>query len=379
MAWNVSPKRSSAYKNFYMSIGNVERYKFTSQSIFDLLSDYCDLLIVGKDKTDKNNFYDVFLILLTIRGGLKQKRSSIEKILNDFFKDTVTVFHLELKNLRRAIKSFADEDLSWKGCVANDFNDSIKRLIYAKGLMGKQMNILDPFVQSNARQFKLIEQTVEAYNSKVFVNRLFPFKYVLDENGLEKKFGNWRDDVVAFLNDWIINGWHYKKKHLCLFGDSDSGKTTFCNALLGNYDHQNFLIGINESKFAFDRWNPFLFTHCIVDQFDFSELDINTWKIALEGAPFKINRKHKTSCYGAIQVPIILICNKRKKAFDDPAIYNSFKFVECSLRENEKIDNIKNYLYADEDFKDHKLNRNNYHKSKKANTFLQIQVQALKF
>ncbi|RMZ96823.1 hypothetical protein BpHYR1_000299 [Brachionus plicatilis] len=97
--------------------------------------------------------------------------------------------------------------------------------------MGKQMNILDPFVQSNARQFKLIEETVEAYNSKVFVQSLFPFKFVLDENGLEKKFGNWRDDVVAFLNDWIINGWHYKKKHLCLFGDSDSGKTTFCNAL----------------------------------------------------------------------------------------------------------------------------------------------------
>lgn len=218
-----------------------------------------------------------------------------------------------------------------------------------------KIDILDPFIQSNAGQVKFIEQTVDALKSPKTINRLFPFKYVLDQNENENKFGNWRDEVVLFLNDWIKNGWHHKKKHLCLFGPSNAGKSTFCNALLGNYEHQNFPIGINDSKFAFDRWNSSLYTHCIVHEFDFSKFDINTWKIALEGLPFKINRKHKTGTDGAIQIPIIFICNDRPKAFDESAIVNRIKFVECFTSSNEKITNIQDYIVVDSQFSEHKL------------------------
>lgn len=238
------------------------------------------------------------------------------------------------------------------------FSDSIKRKIYAKTLNGKKIDILDPFIQSNAGQIKFIEDTVEALKSPKIVNRLFPFKYHLTHNGLEKKFGNWRDDVVEFLNDWIYNGWHHKKKHLCLFGQSNAGKSTFCNALLGNYEHQNFPIGLNDSKFAFDRWNSSLYTHCIVHEFDFSKFDINTWKIALEGLPFKINKKHRTGTDGAIQVPIIFICNERPKAFENPAILNRIKFVECSAIDEEKIISIEDFIYVDVYFSEHKLTPN---------------------
>ena len=70
--------------------------------------------------------------------------------------------------------------------------------------------------------------------------------------------GNWRDTVVAYLNNWISNGWQHKKKHFCLHGVSNADKSILCNALLGRYENKNIPIGINELKFAFDRWSPIL-------------------------------------------------------------------------------------------------------------------------
>lgn len=228
--------------------------------------------------------------------------------------------------------------------------------MYARNLEGRSIDILDPFIQSNSGQISFIERTVEAIrNPAPTVNRLFPFKYHLSIDGKEKKFGNWRDRVVDYLNEWIRDGWHHKRKHLCLFGESNAGKSTFCNALLGNYDHQNFPIGINDSKFAFDRWNPKLYTHCIVHEFDFTKIDSNTWKVALEGLPFKINRKHRTGIDGAIQVPFIFICNENPCTYIDRALINRIEFVECKTCENEKINDIADYLSVDFNFSQHKL------------------------
>ena len=39
--------------------------------------------------------------------------------------------------------------------------------------------------------------------------------------------------VVKWFNAWIDNGWHHHKhKQLYMYGDADSGKTTFINKLL---------------------------------------------------------------------------------------------------------------------------------------------------
>lgn len=235
-------------------------------------------------------------------------------------------------------------------------SEAIKRKLYARNLDGRNIDILDPFIQSNSGQITFIERTVEAIrNPAPIVNRLFPLKYHLDNDGKEKKFNNWRDKVVDFLNGWIRNGWHHKRKHLCLYGESNAGKSTFCNALLGNYDHQNFPIGVNDSKFAFDRWNPKLYTHCVVHEFDFYKMDSSTWKMALEGLPFKINRKHRTGIDGAIQVPFIFICNSNPCSIIDSALANRIDFVECKSSQNDKINDITDYLYVDVSFTEHKL------------------------
>ncbi|CAF1036292.1 unnamed protein product [Brachionus calyciflorus] len=358
MSISLTPKQSReiACKNFHFMVGGVVKGQFDRQKVFDHFDELSCLLIVEKTNESEDQDYDLFNILLTVSGNMREERSTIDRMVRDLFGDEVSITHLGLKHVSSAIKTFSDEALVFKGCLTNSFSDSIKRKLYARSLNGRQVNILDPFVQANSGQLRFIEQTVEAIQRPLpIVNRLFPFKYKLDENGRPKKFGNWRDIVVAFLNDWIRNGWQHKKKHLCLYGVSNSGKSTLCNALLGNYEHQNFPIGINDSKFAFDRWNPSLYTHCLVHEFDFSKIDSTTWKIALEGLPFKMNRKHKTGVDGAIQVPFIFLCNDKPKAMEDPALFNRIQFVECISEECDKIASIDDYLEVDTSFTDHKL------------------------
>ncbi|RMZ94146.1 hypothetical protein BpHYR1_050355 [Brachionus plicatilis] len=351
-----TPKKSReiSCKNFFFTVSNVEKDSFTSGQLFSAFEELCELLIVEKDIS--NELSDSFNTLLTTKNGQRKDRLFVEQVVFELFGSNVCITYLQFKHLSTVIKSFSDEFLVFKGCQINEFNDGIKRKLYARNIDGNKIDILDPFIQSNSGQLSFIERTVEAIrNPAPIVNRLFPLKYQLDSNGQEKKFGNWRDEVVEYLNGWIINGWHHKRKHLCLYGKSNVGKSTFCNALLGNYDHQNFPIGINDSKFAFDRWDPKQYTHCIIHEFDFTKIESSTWKVALEGLTFKINRKHRTGIDGAIQVPFIFITNEDPSSFIDPALTNRIQFVKCISSINDKINDISDYLRVDHNFTEHKL------------------------
>ena len=41
--------REISCKNFYFTVSNVEKDSFTSNQLFDVLEDFCDVLIVEKD------------------------------------------------------------------------------------------------------------------------------------------------------------------------------------------------------------------------------------------------------------------------------------------------------------------------------------------
>lgn len=70
---NLTPKKSKAYacKNFHFRIENIPCDFVSCQAVFDFLSEQAELLVVGKDKSNKNEFFEVFLVLLTIEGGLR--------------------------------------------------------------------------------------------------------------------------------------------------------------------------------------------------------------------------------------------------------------------------------------------------------------------
>lgn len=60
---------------------------------------------------------------------------------------------------------------------------------------------------------------------------------------LFKPFNNWIDKVINWLNSWIREGWHPKKKQLFLYGDANAGKSEIVRAIFGN----SFLISVYTS------------------------------------------------------------------------------------------------------------------------------------
>lgn len=91
-----------------------------------------------------------------------------------------------------------------------------------------KFEISDPFVTFHRNSYVFLEK-LHARIRKSLVNMisLQPYK-------INKRFGNWRDRVVDWFNDWVINGFVHKKKQLFLHGKQDTGKTSFISYLFGN-------------------------------------------------------------------------------------------------------------------------------------------------
>ena len=51
---------------------------------------------------------------------------------------------------------------------------------------------------------------------------------------VKSEFGNWRDKVVNWYNEWVNRGSSSDYKNLYLYGLSYTGKTNFIHFLLGN-------------------------------------------------------------------------------------------------------------------------------------------------
>ena len=47
------------------------------------------------------------------------------------------------------------------------------------------------------------------------------------------QFDNWKDEVIAWYNDWTTSGYSDRKKHLYLYGDNNEEKSYFINTMLG--------------------------------------------------------------------------------------------------------------------------------------------------
>ena len=87
---------------------------------------------------------------------------------------------------------------------------------------------LDRFVVENKSQHEWLKQIHSDIRSQ-FKNAITHKPYII-----KRRFGNWRDRVVDWYNNWVQNGFKNTKKHLFLYGPSDTGKTSFISYLMGN-------------------------------------------------------------------------------------------------------------------------------------------------
>lgn len=143
----------------------------------------------------------------------------------------------------------------------------------------------------------------------------------------------WQDYVIAWWNDWVVNGFRHRKNQLYLWGPSNFGKTTFVENLLKMCtikNNENFYDADDENdddlfeayifrpsaknqKYAFQDWDRSKFNVCIIDDFHVSHFDLCDLKKAIAGEYFVTFSKCDTPKKAIMQVPVIFISN-----FDAP-------------------------------------------------------------
>ncbi|CAF1021492.1 unnamed protein product [Brachionus calyciflorus] len=328
---------------FLFTVSKVMTNLISREKIFEEFDKITEQLAVQRLT---RNEHDEFLIFLRLILKLNEDRINLE--IETIFGENVEVCHFNVPKFENAIAKFRDQHLLFKNIELKYFDSSVGIKLYVKSLDGKKPEITDDFIQSNPGRQGFIEKTAKALQTpppKIF--RLFPFLYI------GEKFGNWRDQVVEWFNDWVREGYNHKKRHLLLVGDSNHGKTTFIMALLGAYNHQAFRPTRKDKRFAWESWNPRAYTHIIVDEFEFSDFDENTWKIAVEGLPFEQAVKFKDSETKIIQVPMIFISNKNPKDF--PGFSSRILVVQTTRDGINEISSIQEHLKVDFEFNSHKL------------------------
>ena len=85
----------------------------------------------------------------------------------------------------------------------------------------------DEFIKKNMERIRWLETLHKSVrNSLVKREAHKPYK-------IKDRFGNWRDQVVDWYNEWTIYGTECEFKHLFLYGLSNTGKTDFVRYILG--------------------------------------------------------------------------------------------------------------------------------------------------
>ena len=182
---------------------------------------------------------------------------------------------------------------------------------------------LDDFVIQHNYHYKWLKELHAEIRFPLF-KPIIHHPYVI-----KKRFGNWRDKVVDWYNDWADKGFKQAKNHLYLYGPPDSGKTNLVQ----------FLLGINEKFYSFikflkiyvstflepyrnqifcpketgryflEGFNQTLSTMIIIDRTDMANFCTEKWRELVAEDLFLIEHKYQDSFPEILQSPIIFISN----------------------------------------------------------------------
>ena len=137
----------------------------------------------------------------------------------------------------------------------------------------------------------------------------------------QRPYGDWRDEVSEWWTDWVQNRWHEKKAQLFLYGESNTGKTSFVtDILLGNlFDERKNKLAKkqiyrtprnsekNHSRFVYQEFLPDQHTVFYWEEFSLSATDAPSLKLVLEGAPLVIDVKNHRPREIEFRIPIIIV------------------------------------------------------------------------
>lgn len=357
------------------------------QYVFDLLEDYCEILVVSSEKHYNGDIHHHLFLQLNEKITRTQMRTVIESVYGlpaspvppnydrtDTQPSDDSIYVATVRNKQKYLAYITKEDPNpiFKGWNVNEkLSFYFKCLDWAKNR--RSYDVTDPFVLQHPQYYKLLREVFlkckhkESRGKKLPKYR--PVYYCVNRDP------SWQDKVIEWWNDWVINGFKHKKAQLYLWGPSNVGKTTFINNLLkmcidpkddddndedddddddNNDDDDDYIESHifrptpNEQKYAFQEWDRYKYNICIIDEFQDSQFDLSDLKKAIAGECFVTNCKYDQSKKVKLQVPILFISN-----FDAPkdsSYYETRTLDQNELREiykeSEKFRGFRQRLFV---------------------------------
>ena len=131
----------------------------------------------------------------------------------------------------------------------------------------------------------------------------------------------------------------HKKLALYLYGKRGSGKTMFIRLLLENHSDAKQIFHIPKvtkgAKFSYSNFNPEMIRVSWLDEFDYREVEMNSFKAFLAGETVTKEVKNLNSKTFVNHYPVII--SSQESPMSDPAFQDKFGgrlFVICTDPEN---------------------------------------------
>lgn len=327
-----------------MSVKQVHTRSVSSSTFFLRMSDTRDSTDISDHDDSKNCFLETFcdptdvieyVIARERNDSVKQKGIHHLQI---YFKTVHKYLLPELSKIIRDVFPFCNIDLQGAKSVKNICvylskedvnlltNISHSRLSFYFQLYwwckrNQTFNVLDPFIVKHYNKCKFMERF---YNElKLSVKPSFcGFSQFID--GFDV---NWVREVCDWWNDWVVNGWTFKKKQLYLYGDPDNGKTSFVKRLFSDINSK-YIFTPSFGPFGWEGLQPF-HRLIFVDDYKPLELDQRIFRLVLQGSDVMVNCKGIPSKRITFRGPIIVTSNY---SCDDPPLLARFRIINSEKR-----------------------------------------------
>lgn len=204
-----------------------------------------------------------------------------------------------VKSKRNVLKYISKEDVDLLTNIkasSLSFTYQLHRYV----LVNKVFSCNHPFVVQHWNCYKFIERYHDEYyvkNSKFF----YGFSQVVDS------FNGWANEVCSWFNCFISSPYHFKKKHLFLYGESNVGKSTFLNRILMQVPDE-LIYRPSYGSFAFQGWSS-KFVITVFDEFDIENFDLSMLLRYLDGSKFPVPRKCLTDLIVCNSGPVLIVSN----------------------------------------------------------------------
>ena len=221
-----------------------------------------------------------------------------------------------VRNRKSAIGwvSASDVDLRFTPDCMNwdDFSESYRLQMWLRQNVNKKFDPFDALVLK-LKKPDAMQKMLTLFQRKNHI------RYKLKRVQTDVLFGDWRDELINWFNDWIDNGWRPKKQQVLITGPPNAGKTSFIeNVLLKGVPSEAILTPEKSSSkyqisnFAWSKSDEVYNSVVYADEFQIEGYDQGKLKVILQGAKFMPQKKFvnmKTVDEIQLKMPMIFVGN----------------------------------------------------------------------